>query len=77
MKVLRRMLIDKLVRKFQVKGVINDTWHNSGITRPRSVRTKQDIDAIGRIPIGYYHTPQNSVSCIGSILNQNWAFYEH
>lgn len=40
------MLIYRLVRKFEGKGTISDTRHNSGIGRPRSVRTKENIDAI-------------------------------
>ena len=31
MKVLKRMLIDKFVRNFQVKGIINDTWQTTQI----------------------------------------------
>jgi hypothetical protein len=73
MKVLKRMPSDRLVRKFEVKSIINDTWHNSSIGRPRSVRTKETIDAIDRVTT---ETPQKSVSCIGSILNQSWAFYD-
>lgn len=49
MKVLNRMLIYRLVRKFEVKGTVNDRRHNSGIGRPKSARTKENIDAIDRV----------------------------
>ena len=58
LKVLNRMLIYRLVRKFEGKGTISDTRHNSGIGRPRSVRTKENIDAIDRL---ITETPQKSV----------------
>lgn len=68
MKVLNRMLIYRLVRKFEGKGTINDTRHNSGIGRPRSVRTKENIDAIDGL---ITETPQKSVRRVLHELNGN------
>lgn len=58
MKMLSRMLIYRLVRKFEGKGTISDTRHNSGIGRPRSFRSKENIDAIDKL---ITETPQKSV----------------
>ncbi|XP_056016759.1 uncharacterized protein LOC130053474 [Ostrea edulis] len=48
----------ELVRKFEVKGTTNDTRRNSGIGRPGSARTKENIDVIDRV---ITETPQKSV----------------
>lgn len=58
--MLNRMLIYRPVRKFEDKGTISDSRHNSGIGRPRSVRTEENIDAIDRLNT---ETPQKSVRC--------------
>lgn len=68
MKVLNRMLIYRLVRKFEGKGTINDTRHNSGIGRPRIVRTKENSDAIDGL---ITETPQKSVRRVLHELNGN------
>lgn len=68
MKMLNRMLIYRLVRKFEGKGTISDTRHNSGIGRPRSVRTKENIDAIDRL---ITETPQKSVRRVLHELDGN------
>lgn len=67
-KMLNRMLIYRLVRKFEGKGTISDTRHNSCIGRPRSVRTKENIDAIDRL---ITETPQKSVRRVLHELDGN------
>jgi hypothetical protein len=65
-KVLNRMLIYRLVRKFKDKGTVNYTRHNSGNGRPRGVRTKENIDAIDTVTT---ETPQKSVRRVLHELN--------
>lgn len=60
------MLIYRLVRKFEVKGTVNDRRYNSGIGRPKSARTKENIDAID---IVITETPQKSVRRVLHELN--------
>lgn len=49
MKMINKILIYRLVKKFECKGTINATRHISGIVRPRSVRIKENIDDIDRL----------------------------
>ena len=44
MKVPNRMLIYRFGRKYEVQDTIIDTWVNSSLRRPRSARTKENID---------------------------------
>lgn len=61
------MFINKRLRNFEIKGPFSNTRHHSGMERPRSVRTKENLRAIDRHITEINQTASASHTCNSTV----------